>query len=661
MSFSCWATKTRPVFVAVMALVFSALPLLAQDSNAITAAGSGVVAPLAEAIAATSGASLSADVTGTSRGFELFCGGEVNLALSARPIAPEEEAACSATGVEFLELIAAYEGLMLVSPSEATFAECLTGADLNTLFAPSSQGVITDWSQVNLDNPSQTVNLVVPNADTPLYSLLDQQIEGDGLRTDVTAVASDADALAALSESPDALAVVSYNALAQAGESVRPLQLNTSAVGCVAPSPETFADRSYGAANALHFYANAADVAANTAFADFLTAVASDEMGAVIESSGFVVPPQTIREANRSTLETGNTGREFSRYVTAFQIPSGVFGTVTVGGSPSGADYVNRITTAFTSNYPSVTMTPTLLGETDGFRRFCNGEIDMVIAFNDLSEEQLANCAALNVVPVAFDLGHTAVVLLGNAGTPYLECLTTEHLGTLWAASDTLVTTWDQVDSTFPADPITLFAPESSGFSTDLLLLTTVGNQATNRVDSVVQVNPDPTWRGAATANVAGSLTYMTYADLQTVLESGQANVAPISVDAGSGCVAPLVETIADGSYPLTRPVKLIVSESALTRQEVQSVLWFMAEDERFSLLENNGIYGLAFSDLADLRNRLQDEFAAASAAQALPPVEVTPEATPNAESTAETTPEATSEATPASDPTAETTAQPGS
>ena len=91
-----------------------------------------------------------------------------------------------------------------------------------------------------------------------------------------------------------------------------------------------------------------------------------------------------------------------------------------------------------------------------------------------------------------------------------------------------------------------------------------------------------------------------------------------------------------------------------MARQEVQSLLWYIASDDNYALLASNGFTGISFAALPDLRDRLQQDFVTAAneaAAAALRAAQATPEATAAAEATSETTPTVTA-------PTAEATSK---
>ncbi len=636
------AMKILPIFIVISLVSLGAFPIRAQDEASITAVGSGVVAPLAQAFSEASSIPLNLEVTGTNRGLQALCSGEADLAVSSRPISVTEEANCASQNVDFLELLPGFNGLALVSSTESAFAQCLTSAQLNALFAPTAANQVLDWSQINTDNTPDALEVILPPVDSADYALLDSLVEGDGLRSDAVIASDDQEAIASVGVNPNAVAVINFE---NASDSVRTLQLSATAVGCVSPSAESFANRTYPATEPLFFYANA-EQAASGDLHDYLAAVVGEDSAVLVADAGFTPATTGVLAASRSVLEDGNAGREFSRYISEFQIPEAVSGTVNIGGAGAGSEYIRQSTTAFASLYPGVTINSSLRGAVDGARRLCNGEVDIAVFFSPLTDEQLANCEAVNVVPVTLDLGFNAAALVANAESEYLQCLSLEQIAGAFAISDTLPTTWDQVDESFGTDPITLFAPSEGSFATDLLLLASAGAGAINRSDDALHFDGDFLYRAAAAANVPGSVALFDFNDLQEVLESDQQNIQPVSIDSGDGCVEPTADSIRDGSYPLSRPVHLVINQSALVRPEVQSFLWFIAGDDQFDLMLSNGISGVEFSEMQALRNHLQDEFADATAAALIAQPEATSEATPEVEVTAEVTPEVTEEAT---------------
>ncbi|MDZ4764892.1 MAG: substrate-binding domain-containing protein, partial [Chloroflexota bacterium] len=634
-------TQRRIGLLFLFALVLSPLSLFAQDDN-ISAAGSAAVAPVLNALIERSGspqaAAINVSITGTNTGIDLFCRGEVDIALANRAITPGDEAACANSAVSYLEILAGYDGIALIANPVDNLTECLTSADLRLIYAPGSTGLIVNWTQINPELPFQPLTLVVPNANTAAYNILNGLVGTGGLREDLALAADDAAVIAQVSETPGALGIVRLGSANSAGDAVRVLEYNTGEAGCLAPTLENINAGLYGGAQPLFFYVNA-DNLSKPGLTETLNVLADVANSDVFVGLGLIAPSEDDFAGNTDVLTNLITGRQFSGADTSFNVPTSATGQVLIAGSPSGLNLLSAWTSVFASAYPTVTATPTLLGEPDGFARLCNGEVDLVVAYNNLPDAEVENCSLNNIVVTSLELGKHAVGLIANAQSDYLTCLTTAELATTWgAASENTITTWNQVREGLPETAITLFAPSTRNLYTDVLLLQSGATPAVDRADTADQ-NDDSGYRAAATANVEGALGYYDWADFVTVTASDQANIASVSVDGGSGCIAPSEATIADGTYPLARPVKLLINRAALARQDVQALLWFIAQDANYSIIQSAGLVGLPISAVPELRASLETLFTEATAEVA--------QAAVDAAAQAESTPEPGAEATP--------------
>ncbi len=625
------AVTETPVATEAVTEAPAAEATTAVPSAAITILGSGISAPLMGDLAQAAGVEAAVNVTGTNDGFAAFCRGEADVTTGTRSISAEEEAACAESGVSFLEFVVGYDVTAVIGNPATAFGTCLTGAQLNALFAPSATAA--QWSQVPDATSDFPVSLFVPADNTTPYALLDSVVEGVGLRADLTPLADNAAIIAAVSSTEGGLGIVSLPSALAAGDQVRLLELSTTTAGCAAPTVEAAAGRTYSAAYTLYAYANSAQV---EPIKPLFSAVFGADSAAAYAARSLVAPPADILASDQSILNEVKAGRQFSKDVTAFNIPTNLVGTINIAGAASGSDYVTAVTGQFVQVYAGVTLNQKVTGEPDAVRQLCNGEVDMINSFVGLDEEAAGNCAANNIPTETFELGRQAVVLLGNGD--FLTCLKTDEIAAVWgAAAEKTVTNWNQVNASFPDLPITLVAPTVGDPYGDLLMLTASGQSLPTRED-FAETKASAAYRITAIGNVAGGLTYMSWADYNRLSPENQAKAQPIAVDAGNGCIAPSEATLADGTYALSRPLELIVNRISMARQDVQSLLWYIASDENYSLLTSNGYSGLNFAALPDLRDRLQKAFvqgasdaadAAARAAAATP--EATAEATPEA------------------------------
>lgn len=613
--------------IAILSLSIMPTVLFAQE-NSITVAGSGIAAPLFEALVGASGSApaLTTEVTGTRIGLERFCQNQTQIALTNRGMTDAEAANCVTNTVDYVELLLAEDALAVVGNPNDTFATCLAQTDLTLGFAPSAQGQITNWRGLNAANPDLALSIIVPPNDSPVYALMDTLVEGDGLRSDAIVKPDSAAIISAVASTPGALGIVPLSAATAAGEQVRTLELSSVEGACVAPSAVTVENGQYPASQRLFAYVNDGIVARDD-LAPALSFLGTPEAAAVIEAQGFLAPTEELRAQNASVLENLTLGRTFSIPPVVFSIPPGVVGAFTVGGDAAGFDYMQDMTAAFQQAYQGVTPTADFEGRVAGARRFCNGEVEILTLTSPLTEEQLANCSANGVVPLTFDLGSQAAVLLVGAAdvNEPLFCLRSEQVGQVWAArAEGQPANWSEVAEGFPDLPIILLIPTSFSETADIILGGSTGTSQALRAD--VQTEGDPLYRAASVAVVDGAMTFMSWREYLRVLENEQFGIRLVQIDGASGCVLPDINTIRDGSYALTRDVQLVVSRRALNRPEIQSFLWYIFSDENFTRFDLNDLHGLELSALPDIREGLQAEFDAAVAAAATP--EPTPEIT---------------------------------
>ena len=642
--------------IFLFALTIAPLGLVAQTDDDITIVGSGIVTPVVELLVGESGvdATFNTNVTGTNASFTAFCNGEADITTATRPISLDEEAGCLASEIEYDEYLIGHNILTFVTNNEFTALQCLELPTLNTLFAPSAAGNVVDWTATGALNASLTeapISLYLPPENTALYVLLDDIVDGLGLRADINILATGSEIVDAVSGESFALGVVSLSAVTN---DVQTVDVSTSPdLGCRTPSAENVENRLYTTSERLFMYVNRASME-KSGLQDTLAYIVGENSADALVSAGFTPPSTNAYATNEAILAGDESGRQFSLELVAFEIPVNLIGTIEIAGSPSASTYLDIVTLDFTTQYTSVTINNSFEGTVGGARRLCNGEIDLLVTTNGLSDEQAQNCEANNIATMPLELGSDAVVLVANSADSYLECLTVESLQSVWAAplaDETAPTMWSEINADYPETEFTLFAPTgtSSAF-TDILLTPAEGAVLPLRTDT--EVNRDPLYRAAAVANVEGSLTYMSWAEYQSVLNNDQQNVQLVGVDGGDGCITPSVETISDHSYPLTQTSTLIVSMPSLARPEVQSLLWYMFSDNNFATIEQTNLIGLSFGDLPEIREVLQNAFSQAQVTQLEVGPEATPEAivdtTPEAEATEESTPEA--EATEATD-----------
>lgn len=145
--------------------------------------GSSTVFPISEAVAEefqkdNPNVNITVGVSGTGGGFQKFCRGETDISDASRPIKPTEIATCKASGIEFLELPVAYDGLAVVVNPKNSWAASMTVEELKKLWAPDAQGKITRWNQVRASWPDREIHLFGAGVDSGTYDYFTEAIVG---------------------------------------------------------------------------------------------------------------------------------------------------------------------------------------------------------------------------------------------------------------------------------------------------------------------------------------------------------------------------------------------------------------------------------------------------------------------------------------------------
>ncbi|HXF73407.1 MAG TPA: PstS family phosphate ABC transporter substrate-binding protein [Actinomycetota bacterium] len=219
-------------------------------AGTVVADGSSTVFPITQAVAEefTSrhpGVEVSVGVSGTGGGFEKFCAGETDLQDASRPIEPEEERACEANGVRYVQLEVALDGLSVVVNPANDWAECLSVEQLKAIWEPGSR--IDDWSEVpGAGFPSHPLTLYGPGTDSGTFDYFTDVIVGEegASRSDYTASEDDNVLVRGVEGDEGALGYFGYAYYEQNRDGLRVLAID-GGDGCVEPTRETIQSGEY--------------------------------------------------------------------------------------------------------------------------------------------------------------------------------------------------------------------------------------------------------------------------------------------------------------------------------------------------------------------------------------------------------------------------------
>ena len=110
----------------------------------------------------------------------------------------------------------------------------------------------------------------------------------------------------------------------------------------------------------------------------------------------------------------------------------------------------------FQGENPGVNVTVGTSGTGGGFQKFCAGETDISDASRPIKDSEKAKCEASGIAYEELQVANDALTVVVNKENTWATCLTVEQLKKIWEPAST-VKNWNQVDPTFPNEPLTLY------------------------------------------------------------------------------------------------------------------------------------------------------------------------------------------------------------
>lgn len=114
----------------------------------------------------------------TGGGFEKFIRKETDINNASRPITEAEAKACEANGINYLELMVAYDAIAVVVNRNNSWVKDMTMNELKRLWHPDAEGNITRWNQLRPEWPDTAIHLYGPDSTSGTYDFFTQAVAG---------------------------------------------------------------------------------------------------------------------------------------------------------------------------------------------------------------------------------------------------------------------------------------------------------------------------------------------------------------------------------------------------------------------------------------------------------------------------------------------------
>jgi len=289
-------------------------------SGEISIEGSSTVYPITQAAAElfreeNPDARIEVGGAGTSDGFEAFCKGDTQISDASRPIDQAEEVpVCKENGVEYIEIPIAYDGISVVVNKKGNdWAKDITSKELKTMWDPSAEEKITQWSQVRSNWPDKPLDLYGPGTESGTYEYFNEVIVGNeeevSRQSDVEMSEDDNVLVQGVSGDKDALGYFGYSYYENNLDTLRAL-----AVDGVKPTEDSIRSGEYLLSRPLFIYVSTDALKKNNAvepFVDFY--VSKQNLDRLVEAAKYVTIPNSLEQQSRAQYEDRTTGSVFNK------------------------------------------------------------------------------------------------------------------------------------------------------------------------------------------------------------------------------------------------------------------------------------------------------------------------------------------------------------
>lgn len=267
--------------------------------------GSSTVYPVTEAFAEefqllNQGIRLTVGFSGTGGGFQRFCNGELDLTGASRPIRESERELCAESGIQYVEIPIALDGLSVVVNPQNDFASCLTVEELRRAWEPGSD--VTTWRDIRPTFPAEPIVFYGAGTDSGTFDYFTEAIMGraGSSRTDYQASENDNILVMGINGDRYSLGYFGYNYYVENRERVKLVAID-GGNGCVEPDEQTVRSGTYAPlSRPLFLYVTMEDLLRPEirAFVDF----ALDQARLLIPPTGYIPLPEEEYDAMQASF-----------------------------------------------------------------------------------------------------------------------------------------------------------------------------------------------------------------------------------------------------------------------------------------------------------------------------------------------------------------------
>ncbi len=280
-------------------------------------------------------------------------------------------------------------------------------------------------------------------------------------------------------------------------------------------------------------------------------------------------------------------------------------GEINISGSSTVEPITSLVAEEFSGINGGVDISVDGPGTSDGFELFCKGDIDIADASRALEEEEIQACEDAGIEFIELKIAIDGLSVVTNADNEEIECLDFYDLYALlgpesegfenWSDANQLGEEIGAAHTPYPDAPLDVTAPgEESGTydSFGEIVLEGIAYDERDIPDDAPVIRPDYQSSGDDNVIIQGiqgsdsSLGWVGFAFYTNNEDTVRA--LPLA-EKGDDCVEPTVETIQDGSYPISRPLFFYVNAESAEDPAIEAFVDYYLSDEGLAAVSATG------------------------------------------------------------------------
>lgn len=273
--------------------------------------------------------------------------------------------------------------------------------------------------------------------------------------------------------------------------------------------------------------------------------------------------------------------------------------TVKIDGSSTVYPITEAVAEEFQkARQGSARVTVGVSGTGGGFKKFCAGQTDISNASRPIKSSEVEKCKAAGINYIELPVAYDAITVVVNPKNP-ISNMTTAELKKMWEpAAQGKIMKWNQVNSSWPNQPIKMFGPGADSGTFDYFTEVIVGESQASRTDYTPSEDDNVLVTGVARdPNAIGYFGYAYY-------EANKDKLKAVTVNG----VQPSAQTVLNGQYkPLSRPMFIYVNAKAADRPEVKAFVEYFLQNAS-TLSREVGYVPLSSQQYQQANNRFQNK-----------------------------------------------------